>query len=274
MDLRDVREQVIPEIHEKMFFLTAGYPMADTGAVFEELSELFQALGICYLLTAADVDKFRENLVRSGHARRYFLRKSQEEGNDQDRHLAISRSEAFLDSVVAGDLNLARDIEHLSSEVWERDWEYEDDFCFFLFLHKLVKHPVPLSEGELRAILDRFERALEGGISSRLNVCKSLATHDEMAFTETLRVLLVEEQEKFDDKRSSIMASRLPFWPRSFVSVEGLALLKIAGIVGMRIDTEFLLCPQEARIPVADNQYVDFFTDLERVLAVDRQGVS
>ncbi len=77
MDLRDVREAIIPEIREKMFFLTAGYSIADTADTLESLSELFQGLGICHLLTMVDIDKFRENLVHSGHARRYFLRKSQ-----------------------------------------------------------------------------------------------------------------------------------------------------------------------------------------------------
>ncbi len=274
MDPRDVRELIVEDIHEKMFFLTAGYPMADTGDKFESLSELFQGLAICHLLVEANVDKFRENLVRSGHARRYFLRKSQEEGNNHDRHLALSRSEAFLDSVVAGDLGLARDIVRLSSEVWEKNWEYEDDFCFFLFLHTIVKNLDPFPALELRTILERFEQSLEGGFSTRLDVCKALVSQDEEEFANTLHVLLEEKQEQIDNERSSIMEDQFLFWPRSVVFVEGLALLKIAEIVGMQIDEEFPLCPQEARFPTVDKQYVDLFADLEHALAADREEPS
>ncbi len=67
------------------------------------------------------------------------------------------------------------------------------------------------------------------------------------------------------------MESQFLFWPRSFVSVEALGLLKIAEIVGMRIDEEFAFCPREARLPVTNNIYMDLFTELERALASDRQ---
>ena len=272
MDIRDVREAIVPEIHEGMFFLTADYPMASTGSMFERLSEMFQGLAICHFLATMDIDKFRENLVRSGHSRRFFLRKSQEEGNLQDRYLALSRSEAFLDSLVAGDLQLAREITIFSSETWNKNWEYEDDFCFFLFLQKVVKNPNTLTNQDLRLILEQFEHALEGQASNRLDVCNSLLARDEEAFNKSLYDLLEENSEQFDKKRPTISdmdIESLLFWPKSYISIEGLALLRIAEIVGLQTEGEFPLCPMEARLSILKNYYIDLFSDLERALAAD-----
>ena len=74
----------------------------------EEGAAWFQALGICNLLLDADPDRFYENLVRSGHARRYFLQKSRDEGNNDDYQLATSRWDSFLDVVASGHFQLAR----------------------------------------------------------------------------------------------------------------------------------------------------------------------
>lgn len=274
MDLRDVIGNIIPEIQMHMSFLTAEYPMKDCGDVFERLSELYHGLGICYLLITADTNKFRENLIHSGQARRYFLRKSQEQGNVRNRHLALSRSEAFLDSVVAGDLNLASDIARLSSEIWEGNWEYEDDFCFFLFLHVIVKKSAALPLSELQRILEQFEKSLEGGDSMRLDVCKALLMKDKKKFIVALQHLLEEKQEKLGEERPLVMESRFLYWPSSFVCVEGLALLKVAELICIQIDDEFALCPSEARQPAKGNKYRDLFMDLERALAADREGSS
>ena len=272
MDIRDVREAIVPEIHEGMFFLTASYPMVSTGFMFERLSEMFQGLAICHFLATMNIEEFRENLVRSGHARRFFLRKSQDEGNLQDRHLALSRSEAFLDSLVAGDLQLAREIATFSSETWNENWEYEDDFCFFVFLQKVVKHANNQTTQDLRLILDQFERALEGQSSTRLDICISLLARDEDAFNNYLYSLLEENREQFDKKRSTVSdmdIESLLFWPKSYISIEGLALLRIAEMVGLQTEGEFPLCPMEARLSIFENHYIDLFADLERALASD-----
>lgn len=266
MDPRDVHQEIIQEIKEEMLFVADGYRMEEIGAVFEKLSRYFQALGICYLLESADVERFRENLVRSGYARRYFLRKSREEGNHRDRHLALGRTESFLDSVVAGHIRLAREIAGLSSERWEPNWEYEDDFCFFLFLHNIVRNP-HLPNPQLEEILARFERALEGGESLRFNVCKVLMSREQEEFISVLNELMEEKQDLFNKKRERMLEpdpSAYVFWPKSFVSIEGLALLKIAETVGIEIGEDFPLCPGIGRLSTTDKDYTDFFYEIER----------
>jgi hypothetical protein len=177
--------------------------------------------------------------------------------------LALSRTEALLDALVAGDLKLARSIAELSPSGWTRDWEYEDDFCFYAFLHQLLLQP---PSADFEQILARFAAALEGGLSTRLDVLTALFTKDASEFETALLALLEEEQTRVDDQRSSVVDSKFLFWPRSFVSIEGLALLRTAELVGLSVVGDFVLCPSEARLAVSENNYRDFFAELDSLL--------
>jgi len=267
MDLSEVRDYVVDELKDGLSLLPAGYPMSDIGRTFRDVSRLFQALAICQLLVEGDADEYRENLVRSGHARRYYLRRSRDEGNDENRFLGLSRSEAILDALVAGDIQLARDIADLSTERWNSTWEYEDDYCFYLFIHTLVKSagegfPAP----QLAAILDQFEIALEGGVSPHLDVCRALVSQDEDEFADAMQSLIVWKEEQLDAKRPSITPPYFLFWPASFVYIEGLALLRCAEITGVHVEAEFTLCPSESRLNVRTNTYPDLFAELDSIL--------
>jgi len=269
MDLTDVRDLIVPEIYERGLLLTAGYPVTETGKALEEMSELFQALGICQFLLTMDVMGFRINLTRSGQARRYFLRKSAELRNIHDHRLALSRSEGFLDSVVAGDWSLARDIVRLSNWDWNGNWEYEDDYCYFMILHNLVTQPGDSLSANIISLAERFERVLEGAPSPRLDVCRALMLRNEDGFAEGLIGLLDEEKLRNDQKRPAVTESQFLFWPRSFISIEGLALLKIAGAAEMTVPSDFFLCPEEARLPDMDGSPSDIFAELDTAIAAD-----
>jgi hypothetical protein len=263
MDLANVHGLCIDEIRSNLAFLSGGYPMRDAGGHVEELSRLFQALGICHLLESLDVREFQQNLVRSGHARRYCLRTSDREHDTTTKYLALSRTEAFLDVLAAGDMALARSIAELSTQTWDRNREYEDDFCFYFFLQQLTLQSAP-DDGE--HILRRFESALKGSSSPRLDVLQALHGKDSDKFESSLSKLLEEEQTRIDNQRAKVVDSKFLFWPRSFISIEGLALLQMAGLVGLSIEGEFPRCPQEARRPLAENDYHDLFAELAELV--------
>jgi hypothetical protein len=264
MDLAEVHKRCLEEIRAGMVFLSAGYPMRECGEKIEELSALFQGLGICHLLESLSTIDFQENLVRSGQARRYFLHMSQLQGNTVSKHLALSRSEAFLDALAAGNLKLANSIAELSPKDWNPNWEYEDDFCFYLFLQQLL---LQVPQNELQHTVKRFEVASEGGTSPRLRVLTALRMEDAREFESALSALLWEEQNRAHAQRSGAFDSKFLFWPRSFVSIEGLALLRAAELVGISIEGEFTLCPSEARLSVGENDYRDFFAELAGLLS-------
>jgi hypothetical protein len=267
MEIKDVRAAVIAEIQDLFPYLAGAYRIGQLGEELEKLSACFQALGICHLLESADIDKFTENLVRSGHARRYFLRKSQAEGNHDDRHLAISRSEAILDSLAAGHLQLAQEIVQLSRDSWMPSGEYEDDFCYYRFIHLIVLAPRPLLEQDLKNTVGQFEKSLEGAGSARLEICKAILTQSAEDFSAALEALLEQQQDENDQKRPTVLDSGFLFWPRTFVSVEGLALLRLADLVGLGIDGEFPRCPEIGRLANSDRVFTDLFRELENAVA-------
>jgi len=264
MDLAAVHELCLEEIRSHAVFLSRGFRINDCGGNLEELSRLFQGLGICHLLEFLDINEFRQNLVRSGHARRYFLRASRDQRNTASKYLALSRSEAFLDCLVAGDLPLARSIAELSLTEWNSRWEYEDDFAFYRLLHQLVQQA---PRENLQDIVLRLEMALNGAASPRLAVARALISGDVDAFETGLGGLLEEEQDWIGAERVKVVDSKFLFWPRSFISIEALALLRAAELVGMPVHRDFPLCPPEARLPIESNDYYDFFAELGALLA-------
>jgi hypothetical protein len=264
MDLRDVHEQIVFQVKEHLAIVASGSLVEKIGASFEQLSTCFQALGICHLLEFADTGEFRENLVRSGHSRRYFLRKSREQGNLFDRHLGLSRTEAFLDAIASGQLSLAQDIARLSVTAWDADAEYEDDFCYYFFLQSLVAAAEEFPHGTLAATLVRFERALEGQRSARLEVCRALLSGDGGKFLEHFGELVRATRDSNENKRQALESHEFLLWPRSFVSIEGLSLLRIAELRGIRTTDEWPLCPPLARLPVTDQEFLDVFAEIAR----------
>jgi hypothetical protein len=273
MSPKQIHSTLLAEVKDSVLALAAGLPILKIGHELENLSSYFQGLAITHLLRGADVDEFKLYLTRSGYARRYFLRRSAQEGNTDDPHLALGRTEAFLDAVVAGQMILAREIVRMSGDTWHPAWEYEDDFYYFLFLHRIANGLDSADEPKLGEILARFETALEGGKSFRLNVCRAILGHDGEAFREGLFALMEQRKEELLNLRElmrQVEPKSCVCWAQSFVSIEGLALMRLAELAGLPAldpDTEPPLCPALGRIEAADTAYEDFFEGIERELA-------
>ncbi len=265
MDLATVHEELVDEIQYGLLHVGTS-TIAKMGYIFDELAEQFEALALCHLLRFADVEEYRRNLIRSGQARLYYLQRSQMEGSHKDRHLALGRTRSFLDTVVAGDLNLARQIADNSSDFWNFDWEYEDDFCYILFLHRIVQSYPQFPNADSAQILRRFEYSLADKHSNRLAVCKTLSTGDPASFTSALSLLLEDEYEAVEKAQDSakVHEGDLAYWPSRFVSIEGLALLALAELVRMRVDDEFDRCPLIARLPWRESSEHNLFSELEQ----------
>jgi hypothetical protein len=267
MDLAEVHIELVHAIRGGMSYVAPPLHIAEMGTIFDELALQLEGLALCHLLDKADQAAFAENLARSGHSRRFFLRRSHLEKNKDDRHLALSGTRCFLDALIAGALPLAREIATLSTETWNAAWEYEDDYCFYLLLHTIVKQPDPFPTPEIHALLGRFETSLQGGKSVYLNVGKALADRDPGAFTDTLLALLSAEAARIEEGRESAAVHErdILFWPKSRVSIDGLALLKIAELIGLPTEGDFPLCPELARLPWSDRTYRDLFEEIERM---------
>ncbi|MBK8256955.1 MAG: immunity 49 family protein [Polyangiaceae bacterium] len=266
MDIAEAHAQILPEIHERYLTVAEGRAgLSEISPTLEELSHLFEALALCHLLESADTTEFVANLSRSGQVRRYFLTRCQQQNLTSDRRLALSRTSAFLASVAAGHLPLARDIAARSPSRHNPNWEYGEDYAFFYFLHGLVLDPAAFPRPFHTTILDRFEQFLDGVDSARLPVCRALVNRDAPAFVSALKGRMSEEQEQVEVERTSaaVLEGDPTFWPRSFVSIEGLAFLKIAEWIGLPFSGEFPRCPPLARVPtITSSAERDFFGEL------------
>ena len=180
MRLKGIHEELIEAIKYNLSVVLENSVVQKIGLDLEEVAAWFQALGACNLLIYGDTDKFYENLIRSGHTRCYFLKRSRQEKNLNEYQQAISRWESFLDCVAAGDFSLSREIVHLSSNEWIKDGEYEDDFYYIYFLHNFVLDEQPFEK--LNKILHRWEKWLESKLSTKYSICKSFLECDEVAF--------------------------------------------------------------------------------------------
>ena len=265
MELNEIHQNIVLDIKSNLEIVASGSPMRDIGYTFEELSTQFQVLGICQLLEYADIAEFRVNLVRSGYSKRYFLRKSEEQENTDDHHLALSRSEAFLDTIAADHLELAQEIARLSLRKWVADWEYEDDYYYYYFLHTVVIAYDNLPKTQLKSILNKFESSLEGLGSLRFEICKSILARDKENFHENFKSLLETISIAQEEKRQIVESYEYLFWPRSFISVEGFALLKIAELVGIQCIEEYPLCPNMGYLSTRRQDYLDPFMEIEKM---------
>jgi len=119
-------------------------------------------------------------------------------------------------------------------------------------------------------VIDQFANALEGEPAPRLEICRALLNGDTDNFADALAALMQEKQESDDRKRPTLPDTAIAFWPRSYVSVEGLALLKAAELVNLPVGRNFPLCPPEGRLGTQESPSIDFFASLESALAADR----
>jgi hypothetical protein len=264
MSLAETREELVDSLQEGVPDLMNEVPVASVGGILEDAAAGFQALGICNLLLYADPDRFYENLVRSGQSRRYFLRKSLEEGNTDDFRLAISRWDSFLDVVACGYFQLAREIVALSAMHWVSTGEYEDDFLYRYFLHNFISPPDPQRDVRLQEALSRWTVWLSGQPSTRLDCCAALMARDPTGFDKGFDELLAQRQAEVAKQRKMVMAADVGFEPRAKIFVEGLALLRMAKAIGLILRADYPLCPAIARVAPAQSFPEDIFLEMER----------
>src|SRR5262245_53803675 len=110
MQLDDLQALNLDAIQEQLSIVAAGHAMNVMGEDLQWLSQAFEARGIYHRLLDLDVPAFAMNLQRSAQARRYFLRKSREQGSKDALFVALSRSNAIFDCVAGGDWRLAMEI--------------------------------------------------------------------------------------------------------------------------------------------------------------------
>jgi len=193
--------------------------------------------GIADFFLRADAEALLLRLQQSGRAFAYFLAGAPEEVK------VSSRSLPFFDAIASGDLEAAKEIARLSRRSWAEDEEYEEDFLFVEFLMQCFF--LGAEAGLLQALLKRYREALVGTEDVRLRLCEALVQRDGPGFHESLVQFLSERADSFEGQEDfeapEVLATEALF------SVEGLALLRLAGLEGLSTEEDYEGVPSLAR---------------------------
>lgn len=229
------------------------------GRFYDEMGTAERALALLCLMVEGHTDAFYTELVISAYGRKHYLARCLQQ-NYQDFYAACGRWDAFFDALAARQTDIAIDIADLSPPDWIPDGEYEDDFCYARFLHRLISGNA--STAELQALLDRFEQALEGASSARLALCKALWSRNQNDFDQAFADLLSEREAENQEERTGRAQEDVCAALGTYIFVEGLGILWIAESLGLKTKPEYPLCPALARVPMREAPPADFYPPL------------
>jgi hypothetical protein len=206
----------------------------------------WRILGLCHLLERADRGAFQGCLARAGQTRLAFLNKVRGGLSSPPAFLAASKDLPFTASLAAGDLETARGIATLSPREHFEGVEYEDDFLFFHSLHRLVLDAT--DEPSNRALLARWEELLQGEPSGPFRVCRALLEHAPEEFPGAFQAYLTWQEGVLEEYQARVSYDEELFATEGQISVEGLALLRLAELRGITVLQDYPRIPSLARV--------------------------
>lgn len=225
----------------------AEIPTSELGPSCEELCVLFRTAGIGALLLELDIDRFYHMLISSGLTKVFLLQQTAPEEKDLSRFCKITKANGFFDSVAANRFDVAEKIAVTSPQKWMERYEYEDDYCYILFLHNMIRGG---KKSLKEKIINRFEMILEGESSPKYDVCYAFFKQDNQYFDDAFSDLIDLWTDEIEFQKRSISRNDMEFASARHVYIEGLALLRIAEMVGINTQDEYQYCPKEARLPM------------------------
>jgi hypothetical protein len=249
MKLEDVLE---PECYDTAFWMAGIYdpefPFRQMGELASEVCRKLRTIAISVLSSRGKVNTFHHNLIRSGRVRERYLARCVSEGHLFDHHRSSGWYSALMDTLAAGEFDLARRIADLSPEEFRPGHEYEDDYCYVQLINGLIGS----GKGRSQPLLSEFEAYTEGEPSARLDLIRSLVTGSQDTFDGAFEKLLLEHQRRIDAEIERGRFEDLHVNADRRVFIEGLAILRLAEKLGLRTENEYLFCPSMARVPMTE----------------------
>lgn len=239
-DFGDLLADVVPMIQ--------GGLHADMAYFNVELAH--RVLGLCALLARADADAFLDRLDRSGTARLELLKLPGRGIACAPQTLAVTKSVGFPAALASGNLELAAQVGRAMPKAHDASYEYEDDF---LFIDLMRRAAVGIADGgagwipDARKALERWAVVLKGRASPPRALWQAMLDADQAAFAQSFPALVEYRLAQLAlYKKQANFAAKL-FAAEGQVWVEGLALLELAGRLGLAIETDYPLLPSLAR---------------------------
>ncbi|WP_434388721.1 hypothetical protein [Melittangium boletus] len=232
-------------VHNALGDATEMLPAVRVGKVpwrkMLEFCEHLRIAGIGSLFLEGTSEGLLRRLSQSGRAFGHFLASVPEASK------RTSQCAPFFDSVAADDFEGAAQVARHASRKWVQGVEYEEDF---LFVELLMQHFFLGADlARCQALLARYEQTLQGADDVRWGICKALLEADAKAFDAGLEIFLSECNDRL--KRQVKRELLLPEAATTVgqLSVEGLALVRLAERKGLPTQEDYLHVPSIAREP-------------------------
>lgn len=196
--------------------------------------------GISLLLGMVDVPGFFRRLGESASLKFKKLEKLSD-NPEFSRFCLGSDYLPCLGAFLSGDSDLAKKIAELSSDNWNEDYEYEEDFLYGQFFYQYFKNDCVLGDF-IQPILKSLEEA-DDADAPQYALMDALATNDEDGFKGALDVLLEEHEALCDKLDGSLTVDKEKFSTEMAVHIEAMAWIKIAGLAGIKVDADYKYIP-------------------------------
>jgi hypothetical protein len=248
-----IEDSLVESLAYETAFWMAGvynptYPAHLLGELATDVSTKLRSMAGFRLLADGNSNSFYHNLMRSGLVREVYLKRCFAENLLLDHFRSSGRYLAVCDTIVSGDFSLAVRVIDLSPLEFMPGHEYEDDYCYAQIIHGLVTDRNERGHD----LLAQFQRYLEGKTNSRFLTSKALLNKDQQGFDLGFQKLLFDREREIaaDIKRGQIESPQIIVSRRIFI--EGLAILRLAERVGLKLDEEYEFCPSIARVPMTE----------------------
>ncbi|AEI64906.1 Imm49 family immunity protein [Corallococcus macrosporus] len=205
----------------------------------------FRIAGIGSLLSTGSATHFHLYLHKSARA---FIHHLRQVGTTA---WMASKAAPFFDAVACGDDEAALELARLAPTAADRKGEFPEDFFYARFLMNSVLPD--MTPQQASALLDSYERALEGAADSRLDACRALLTGNEEALNVALTQMMEERDSRYQKLAEKEVLAEELLATEAYISVEGLALTRLATLKGMSLPEEHLFIPSTARAPRSQN---------------------
>jgi hypothetical protein len=205
----------------------------------------FRQRGIATFLISGDPDPLCADLAMSGRAFLHVL------PSLPPASQATSELLPFFDALGAKDLECARSIARAAPAAWNASEELEEDFAYVslvisLFLASPEGRGAPDPSFEAR--LARFEALAEGNAEDEVKVAiiRALVARAGEAFDDALDARMNETKRRYQRRAANRLVDEEEAATSGSLSVEGLALVRLAAALGLEPRADHRLVPSLA----------------------------
>jgi hypothetical protein len=207
-------------------------------STYKELCEQLYAIGNAAVLLENDLEKFKQNMMRTAENGRQFLRDSNQRGFAVPAYY----NKPLLAAIVAGRHDVALEIARISSKRKSR-WEYEDEFFSALFIQEYLISVLDNSyqSVDLTNVCIEIETYLESK-PAKVGFYRALLDKDEDSAQESFADWNFQYGEFVEEKQLNDKGS---YWDivNDRIWMEGLAMIVLADLNDIHLDPPYKYIP-------------------------------